>query len=133
MPPVWARPDSRAETAVVPHTLVYPRAEADADRRDDYPVQLLALALAKAGRHDKLEPHALFMLQARSIRELEQGRGLDVIWTMTSIEREADLLAIHIPIDRGLLGWRLLLVRKEELPRFAALHSLVELQPLRAG
>jgi len=133
LPTVWACADSLTETAAVPRTLVYPRAEADADRRDDYPVQLLALALEKAGRHDKLQPHALFMLQARSIRELEQGRGLDVIWTMTSIEREADLLPIRIPIDRGLLGWRLLLVRKDGLARFAQLHSLLELQPLRAG
>ncbi len=96
-------------------------------------MQLLSLALAKAGRHEELQSHALFMLQARSIRELEQGRGLDVIWTMTSAEREAQLLPIRIPIDRGLLGWRLLLVRKDALPRFAQVRSLVDLQPLRAG
>ena len=133
MQPLWARADSRTETPTVPHTLVYPRSEADGDRRDDYPVQLLALALAKAGRHDELQPHAPFMLQARSISELQQGRGLDVIWTMTSAERETQLLPVRIPIDRGLLGWRLLMVRKDALPRLAQVRRLVDLQALRGG
>ena len=133
LPVLWAHADTRAASGAVPRTLVYPRSEEEEDRRDDYPVQLLALALSKAGRQDGLLPHALFMLQARSIRELEQGRWLDVIWTMTSTEREAALLPIRIPIDRGLLGWRLLLVRASELPRLAQVRGLVDLQALRAG
>jgi hypothetical protein len=116
-----------------PGVLVYPRAEADSDRRDDYPVQLLALALAKMGRHDQLRANPIFMLQARSIHELEQGSNLDVIWTMTSPEREANLLPVRIPIDRGLLGWRLFLVRNDNLARFARVGKLEELRAFRAG
>ena len=113
--------------------VVYPRAEANSDRRDEYPVQLLELALARAGGSYAVESHALFMLQARSIAELAQGRGLDVIWTMTSAEREAQLLPVRVPIDRGLLGWRLLLVRQADVARWAQVHSLAQLQTLRAG
>ena len=113
--------------------IVYPRAEAKADRRDDYQVELLELALARAGRRYTLEPHRLFMLQARSLAELAAGRGLDVVWTMSSAEREADLLPVRIPIDCGLLGWRLLLVREAALARFAGLDKLAELRALRAG
>ena len=113
--------------------LIYPRAEGLGDRRDEYPVELLALALSKAGRHEELQQSAFFMLQARSIRELEAGRAMDVIWTMTSVERENSLLPIRIPIDRGMLGWRLLLVRQDNLARFAHVHRLTDLQDLRAG
>ncbi|HEY4080942.1 MAG TPA: transporter substrate-binding domain-containing protein [Burkholderiaceae bacterium] len=120
---------ARAENRI----LVYPRAEGIGDRRDDYPVDLLTLALSKAGRHEQLQASAFFMLQARSIRELEQGRAMDVIWTMTSIEREESMLPIRIPIDRGLLGWRLLMVRQDSLARFAHLRRLTDLQDLRAG
>ena len=120
---------ARAQTRV----LVYPRAEGIGDRRDDYPVDLLTLALSKAGRRDELQASAFFMLQARSIRELELGRGLDIIWTMTSAEREESLLPIRVPIDRGLLGWRLLMVRQDNLARFSHAHRLSDLQDLRAG
>jgi len=113
--------------------LVYPRTETKTDRRDDYQVQLLELALARAGASYVLESHPLFMLQARSISELAQGRGLDTIWTMTSAEREAELLPVRVPIDRGLLGWRLLLVRRNDLARFANVRSLAQLRALRAG
>jgi len=114
-------------------TVVYPRAETDVDERDRYPVQLLELALRKADAHDELKPHAVFMLQVRALREVEQQSGLDIVWTMTSREREQALLPIRIPIDRGLLGWRLLLVQPARAPAFAAMTRLDDLKPLRGG
>ncbi len=113
--------------------LVYPRAEHPGDRRDDYPAELLALALRKVGRPYTLQPSAVFMLQGRAITELERAGTLDVIWTMTSAERERTLLPVRIPIDRGMIGWRLLLVREQALPRFAALPSADALKRLRGG
>ena len=114
-------------------TVVYPRAETDVDDRDRYPVQLLKLALHKAHSTYELKPHAVFMLQVRAMREVEQRSGLDVVWTMTSREREKALLPIRIPIDRGLLGWRLLLVRPALAPTFASVASLEQLKALRGG
>ncbi|WP_374562317.1 hypothetical protein [Ideonella sp.] len=124
----WAAPASPAV-----QTIVYPRSETFVDPRDDYPVELLALALRKADKAVELKPNPIFMLQVRQIVELEQGNSLDVIWTMTSIEREKTLLPVRVPIDRGLLGWRLLLVRSQSLPRFAGLSTAQQLKPLRAG
>ncbi|MFO1337118.1 MAG: hypothetical protein U1F53_02605 [Burkholderiaceae bacterium] len=114
-------------------TVVYPIAEAAGDHRDDYQVELLTLALKKSGRSYLLKPHPAFMLQVRELKELERGDALDVIWTMTSIEREQALLPVRIPIDRGLLGWRLLMVRQKDLPQFAALSLPTQLRLLRAG
>ncbi len=114
-------------------TVVYPRAETGGDERDRYPVQLLKLALREAHADYELKPHPVFMLQVRAMREVEQQSGLDIIWTMTSREREKALLPIRIPIDRGLLGWRLLLVRPALAPRFAAAAGLEQLKALRGG
>ncbi len=113
--------------------VVYPRAENAVDERDRYPVQLLTLALRKAHADYALKPHAVFMLQVRAMREVEQQSGLDIVWTMTSREREQSLLPVRIPIDRGLLGWRLLLVRPVEAPLFADVRSLGQLKDLRGG
>lgn len=114
-------------------TVVYPRAETDVDDRDRYPVQLLRLALRKAHAGVELKPHPVFMLQVRAMREVEQQSGLDIVWTMTSTEREQALLPIRIPIDRGLLGWRLLLVQPAKLPAFASTATLAQLKTLRGG
>ena len=114
-------------------TVVYPRAESASDERDRYPVQLLALALREAHSAYELKPHPVFMLQVRAMREVEQGSGLDIVWTMTSKEREQALLPIRIPIDRGLLGWRLLLVEPAASAKFAQVTSLQQLKALRCG
>jgi hypothetical protein len=119
--------------ASMARTVVYPRAETDVDDRDRYPVQLLKLALRKADAEVELKPHAVFMLQVRALREVEQRSGLDIVWTMTSREREQVLLPIRIPIDRGLLGWRLLLVQPARAPAFAPMTRLDDLKPLRGG
>ena len=119
--------------SVAARTVVYPRAETDADDRDRYPVQLLQLALKKAHASYDLKPHPVFMLQVRAMREVEQQSGLDIVWTMTSAERERALLPIRVPIDRGLLGWRLLLVQPARLPEFASTTTLAQLQALRGG
>lgn len=131
--PTVAQTLSPASLQALPSKVVHPRAEQPGDRRDDYPLALLALALRKSGVDHALEPSPVFMLQLRAINELEQGRTVDVIWTTTSAEREKALLPVRIPIDRGLMGWRLLMVRGESLPRFAALVSADELKRLRGG
>lgn len=111
----------------------YPRPEGLVDPRDDYPVELLTLALHKSNKAYELTPHPFFMLQVRQIAEIEQGKDLDVMWTMTSAEREKSLLPIRIPIDRGLLGWRLLLVRSKSLAQFAGVRQVDTLKHMRAG
>lgn len=100
-------------------TVIFPPAESERDGRDAYPFELLKLALAKSEKTYELKAYPRFMLQDRAITELEANRGLDVIWTMTSADREVRLRPIRIPIDKGLLGWRLLLIRDGDAQRFA--------------
>ena len=89
----------------------------DQDKRDDYPLAVLQLALAESGVEHRLNPVS-YLNQGRALKLLEQRQGVDVVWSMTSSEREAKLRPIRFPIDKGLIGWRVLLVREAQLPLF---------------
>jgi Bacterial extracellular solute-binding proteins, family 3 len=114
-------------------TVVYPRAESAADERSGYPIAVLKLSLEKSGRQYTLQPSEMSMPQARSLRLLAGGGLIDIVWTVTSKERESEFLPIRIPIDRGLIGWRLLLIRQQDEQLFAGINDAHALAALRAG
>ena len=73
------------------------------------------------------------MSQSRALLEMAKPKpAMDVFWTMTSRDREQRLLAVRLPLDRGLLGWRVPLVRRSEVGRFAGVQRLRELAALTA-
>jgi len=121
-------PQARAAATV----LRYPRSEPRAAPSEHYPVRLLRMALERSRHKYVLQSTPLMMRQSRALLELQSGRILDVMWTMTSREREQDLLPIRIPLDRGLIGWRLLLIRKSDTARFAAIRKAEELRAMTA-
>lgn len=106
----------------------YPRPESMTDQRSKFPELVLELALAKSGRPFQLRLSELPIKQGRMVTELELGRQIDVMWTMTTIEREARLLPVRIPIDKGLIGCRIGLVRGSESDRYAGVHGLSDLK-----
>jgi ABC-type amino acid transport substrate-binding protein len=112
--------------------VIYPRAESALDARVSYPLAVLRMALQHSGREFALQASAIPMQQARSLRLVADGR-LDVVWSVTTVEREAALRPIRIPIDFGLFGWRVLLIRRGDVARFAAIDSLAGLAGLVAG
>lgn len=66
------------------------------------------------------------MEQGRAVKELRSGELVQVGVFAPDEERERDLLAIHIPLAKGLLGWRVCLVRQGDEGRFAAIGSLAD-------
>ena len=50
------------------------------------------------------------MVYKRKLRSLNQGE-LDVIWAMTSEQREQELLPIRAPILKGLIGYRIMVIQ----------------------
>jgi hypothetical protein len=113
--------------------VTYPRPESLDDARASYPIALLRLSLYKAGDAYQLEASPVRTQQGRSLLLLEQGKGIDLVWTVTSQAREQALLPVRIPIDRGLIGWRLLLIRPQDRALLAPVKSVTALAPLRAG
>lgn len=120
-------------TTPVNNLLHYPRSFSGYEERDRYALALLQLALDKAGSALTLTPSAQSMGQDRAITELALQRNVEVVWAMTSAEREEKLLPIRISIDKGLMGWRLALMAKEHGLLLQNVRSLNDLQSFQAG
>jgi hypothetical protein len=102
------------------------------DPERDFFYLLLRTLLAQDAQDWRLQPSPERLSHARALLEVQRGQGqVDVVWTMTSAEREQKLRPVRIPIDRGLFGWRVLLVREGESARFAEVRSAEDLRPFR--
>ncbi len=111
----------------------YPQSFPGYEARDAYALALLQLALDKADSDLHLEPSNQSMEQSRALAELEHNRSVDVVWSMTSEDREARLLPIRIGLDKGLMGWRIALLAKGQEQLLASVHNLQDLQSFSAG
>lgn len=109
--------------------IIYPKPEREHELDNWYPLALLKLALAHSGQAYTLQS-SIKMVQSRALKELEQGELVNVVWSMTSIEREAIFKPIRIPIYKGLYGWRLLLTRKDKLHLFEPFKTPAQLKKL---
>ncbi|MEP1215740.1 MAG: hypothetical protein ABJM11_14405 [Marinobacter sp.] len=99
---------------------------------DSPPIRaLVALAFQKTPEYGPFNiSRSPEMAQGRVVRELEQpGSALvDIANVATSDEREASLRAIPVPIDGGLLGFRVCVVMQESLSMFEGINSISDLQ-----
>lgn len=112
-----------------PRQLRIPHVSARADIDHNYPAQLLKQALAAAGVTVELEPTSELIPQNRALQELgRRGGKLDVLWTMSSVEREQQARAVRVPIYRDLYGWRLLLASPDVAERMREVRSVDELR-----
>lgn len=112
-----------------------PRHISSPDPQLTYVRRLVNLALSHVGSRLEVRPVDLEMNQGRTLIELANGTSpIDLMWTVTDIQRETGgLLPVRIPIDRGLMGWRLLLVRKRELAAWRQVRTLDDLRQRLAG
>jgi hypothetical protein len=117
-----------AAAHAAPRRLRIPHVSAKADTEHSYAAVLLEQALAAAGMTVALDPTAELIPQNRALQELGRHRRLDVLWTMTSVEREQLAQPIRLPIFKGLYGWRLLLASSEVAARMREVQTLNELR-----
>jgi ABC-type amino acid transport substrate-binding protein len=118
--------------SAAPRRLLIPRVSEKSSLADSYPAQLLEQALAAAGFAATLASTPGLIPQSRALQELAQrSRRLDVVWTMTSREREQQALPIRVPMFKGLFGWRLLLATPELASELRQVQSLAELRRYR--
>lgn len=117
--------------------VVFPQYFTVADNRSEFDWIVLRAALqstkATHGRYT-LTPWREPMSVARMVQELATADGhINVIARATDRGLESRFRPIRIPIDRGLMGMRLLLVRKADVPRFASVRTLDDLRRFSAG
>ncbi|BBD09190.1 substrate-binding periplasmic protein [Desulfovibrio ferrophilus] len=106
------------------------------DDRYAYPYAILKRALESTvvtdgGYTISYSPSA--MSRKRALEELVQGKLLNVHIAATRPEWESEVLPVRIPVLKGLLGYRLFLVRCDSLTKFEHVQSLAELKSLRVG
>jgi hypothetical protein len=114
--------------------ITFPRSLETASKIDEYPIKLLALALDQTGVSYQLIPSANFLSKGKALDRLQDNREINIVWGMTNVQREKNLLPIRIPIFKGLIGWRLLLIRQDMAERFTYIQQfehLVKLSPLQ--
>jgi hypothetical protein len=102
----------------------------------DYFVNLLRLTLEASKAPDERIELAFapeVLTQARSIAEVQKGRQNSVFWTVTNKEREQSLHPIRVPLFKGLLGYRMLVIRAEDAAKFAQVKSVSDLARFSAG
>ena len=68
------------------------------------------------------------MEQGRAVKALQSGELVQIGVFAPDEERERTLLAIHVPLAKGLLGWRVCLIRQGDEGRFANIRSLTDWQ-----
>lgn len=120
-----------ALTAEIPDkTIVYARPIQDGDSSQLYQVRLLAAALNKMGIRHQLVASEVPMVQGRSLRTVAEKHGIDVFWSVTTTEREQLLTPVRFPIDKGLYGWRILLLSPQQSQSAAPLLHLRDLKKL---
>lgn len=116
--------------------LLHTGSESVKDQRSQYFIDVLRLALDKTpdlGECFTLKALQSPMYQARALKSLDKDYGVDIVWSMTSKERETKFLPIRIPLLKGLLGFRTFIIRRIDEEKFANIQSLKELQSLVIG
>lgn len=97
--------------------------------RDDYRVGLLRLALEQATGDHTMEVVHFDVNRSRAIRALAAGSAVfNVIDSGNSRSREKRLTLVPIPLTRGLLGYRLLVVKRSNLHLFSDIDNFDSLQ-----
>ncbi|WP_395342855.1 hypothetical protein PN836_001995 [Ningiella sp. W23] len=114
----------------------HPGKQDAADARHEYPRQLLYQIL-KATEDEFGECKLVDvggLSQNRQIAWLSEGTGeIDVAWLPVTEDTNNALTPIPFPIRKGLLGWRILLVHKDNLAKFKEIDSLIDLNVFSTG
>lgn len=100
-----------------------------------YYIELLKLALRKTAEWDvpPTMAHASPGLPRARLRQMLQDGQLDLLWSSTTPEREAQALPVRFDLLKGTGELRFLLVRAAELPALRRVRTLDALRRLTAG
>ena len=112
-----APPESTTDTRYIfPYDLLLKTLESSKDKFGEYEVITTKTLLTSGRRNEEL-----------------QDNNLDLIWTTTTKEKEEKILPIRIPIDKGLFGYRLFFIKKDEQKNFFKNMKIEDLAKLTAG
>ena len=116
-----------------PKVVVYPSSGRQDDSRGSYYVNLLKMALARSDAAFDVQPSKQATVTLRALASMASGRGIDVIWAPNVTTIGEEFQPIRIPVDHGILGWRIFLIDRRDSAAFASVRSLEQLKAYPAG
>lgn len=127
---------TRAIAKVEATKVIHPADEEKGDPRFNDVKEILRLALEKT-----VVEFGPFELLASSqhtnglryLNNLANGSDLNVVWSSTTEDKERNYLPIRIPLRKGLLGYRLLLVHKDKQALLKDVKNLEDLKKFTVG
>lgn len=125
-----------ASVSAEPLKVVIPHWGVNGDQQNSYFYKLLVLAFAETAPLDgpvDLQVYPENLSSARLMADLKKNITIDVVWNGTTEAREQEYLPIYISLLRELNEHRVLLIRREDQEKFAAVQILDDLRKLTAG
>jgi len=102
------------------------------DDRNLYFIELLQQALARSGKPYKVTMKLRGATHARQMQMVVDGLT-DVLWDAPGPEVDKRLMPIEIPIDKGLIGWRLFFINADDQALFSKITTEAELKKIPLG
>ncbi len=117
-------------------TIIFPKQQDITEQQNTYFYKLLELILSKT--QNEFGDYAITPLQQnipqkRAVLMLEKNQRINLLWTMTSKQREESLRPIYFPLLKGLLGHRVFIIRKADKQKFSGIRTLDNLKQLTAA
>ncbi|MFZ4528046.1 MAG: amino acid ABC transporter substrate-binding protein [Undibacterium curvum] len=117
--------------------VIYPAGETPNDPRYNDVIEVLINALEKTRYRfgDYIcQPSAIAMPKKRYLMELAQKeRRVNIVWSPSTEALEQEFTPIRIPLRKGLLGYRVLMIRKDQQAKFDRIQNLADLTGLKFG
>ena len=115
---------------------IYPRSQSVDDARRSDVIYLMHEALKKT--EYKYGPFVLMpvdgaMNYKRAIQMIHEEDLITVAWFDTTKQLEQTLLPVLIPIQKGIVGYRVLLIRSEDKGKFVDIDTVDELRQYKNG
>lgn len=116
--------------------VIYPGKQGAKDPRYQDLLEILQTALEKTRAEFgpyQLQASPSNMNEGHYWLELYRGKDLNILWSSTSQEKEKYFLPIRIPLRKGLLGYRIALIKKNQQAAMRKVKSIEDLQKLKIG
>lgn len=102
------------------------------DANATYAIEMLKLALEAAEARERVEVIRSDYPSEQLFSQLTLG-GVDVHWTATSVELEQQAIPVRVPLYKGLLGYRVMVVHPAKRARLARVETFDDLRSLTFG
>lgn len=98
--------------------------------RDRYFIDVLEAALAHLDQPAVSRAKKMPAFKEGRSRIYLQNKRYDIHWLMTNSELEEELHPVRVPLYKGLIGWRVFLIKEKDQAIFSNIHKLSQLQQL---